>query len=449
MHEVHGTFDVGIVGGGASGTLVAIHLLRAARSPLRLALVERGALARGPAYSTQHPRHLLNVRAGGMSASPDEPDDFVTWLAATDPGASPDAFAERQRYGPYLEARLREAEANATHGVSLSTIQAAVERVRPREGAFSMELDDGRELRASKIVLALGNAAPPIPPIPATGIFDGPRFVRSPWSPGAIDGRWATQPVLLLGTGLTMVDTVLALEDRGHVGGIVALSRHGLLPRVHAAPTGSPPAIPVDGIRSIAAATRMIRRACERADWRAVFDHLRTRAASLWASLPPEEKRRFVRHLRTWWDVHRHRMPPQVAVEIDRLRSGGALRVHAGRLVELRPHGGGVEARYRPRGTAQVEVLRVGHVIDCMGPDPRAAVPPIPDLLRIGLATPGPLGMGLATDGAGALLSHDGVPSQRLFTLGSLRRGELWETTAIPEIREQAWSLAHRLLEAS
>ncbi|HWY24061.1 MAG TPA: hypothetical protein VNX47_04035, partial [Nevskia sp.] len=57
------------------------------------------------------------------------------------------------------------------------------------------------------------------------------------------------------------------------------------------------------------------------------------------------------------------------------------------------------------------------------------------------------LGLGLLTDAQGALLDRDGQASTWLYTLGPARKGQLWETTAVPEIRVQAQALARRLLQ--
>jgi len=227
-----GPVDVAIVGGGASGTLVAVQLLRQARAPWRIALIERsGALARGVAYGPAEPCHLLNVPAAGMSALPDDEDHFVRWS-----GAAPEAFVARPLYGAYLEALLADAHRRAAPGISLQlvcgdAIAAAVDGAGPR-----ILLRDGREIRARAAVLALGNLPRRPPFVPDGGLYASTLYRRSPWDRGALDGIPPDSEVALLGTGLTMVDAALALLQRRHRGRIHALSRHGLLPQIHGVP---------------------------------------------------------------------------------------------------------------------------------------------------------------------------------------------------------------------
>jgi uncharacterized NAD(P)/FAD-binding protein YdhS len=438
-----GPVDVAIVGGGASGTLVAVQLLRQARGPWRIALIERsGALARGLAYGPAESCHLLNVPAAGMSALPDDEGHFARWS-----GAAPDAFVPRALYGTYLESLLTEAHARAAPGVALQlvcgdAVSAAVEGDTARIG-----LRDGREIQARAAVLALGNLPSADPPVPDGGLYASGLYRRSPWEGGALDGVPPDSEVMLVGSGLTMVDAALALQRRGHRGRIHALSRHGLLPQVHGDATG--PAqlrIGANGVRGL---LRALRAATYRAgDWRPVFDALRTVTQRIWARLSEAERRRFLRHLRAHWDVHRHRMAPEVGATVARLRSAGRLIVHAGRVQAFAVEGGSAIARYRPRGDRRPRDLRVARVVNCTGPASSladASHPLLESLLAQGLASADTLGMGFATDRDGALLGSAGG---LLFTLGALRRGELWESTAIPELRCQARTVATRLVDS-
>jgi uncharacterized NAD(P)/FAD-binding protein YdhS len=251
--------------------------------------------------------------------------------------------------------------------------------------------------------------------------------------------------VLLLGTGLTMVDAALALEHRGHRGPIHALSRHGLLPHVHGEISdGQQVRVGASGLRGLLRAVRAAARAAT--DWRAIVDGLRTVTPRIWARLPVADKRRFLRHVRPYWDVHRHRMAPSAADKIAQLKGECRLRIHAGRLRAIEPWGELAVARYRPRGERRESELRVARIVDCTGPAMYLADmrhPLIASALEQGLVRADALGIGLETDAEGALR---GSAAGRLFTLGNLRRGELWETTAIPELRAQARRIAERLV---
>ncbi|MCY1036448.1 FAD/NAD(P)-binding protein [Corallococcus sp. BB11-1] len=484
--------DVIIIGAGASGTLLAACLLRGARAPLRVTLVERGErIGRGVAYSTTSARHLLNVPAGRMSAWVEEPEHFLRWLREEAPQTPPSAFAERRRYGQYLEAVLKEAARRAAPGVHLETVRDEVTAAVDTGDGVTLTLASGATLEARGAVLALGNALPADLRVPDGRLYASARYHRSPWSPGAMEGIGPEEPVLLIGTGLTMVDTVLSLGERGHRGRVHALSRHGLLPHVHRASGAGAPAAAeplrirellrsvrreMDRCRHAEAAThaassqepcaapfstlriRDVLRAMRQevdaqvaagADWRAAVDALRPVTTPLWQRLTDAERQRFLRHLRAHWEVHRHRMAPEIHAALEGWRREGRLLLHAGRVLGFQLEPDGVTARLRPRGQREPQALRVGHVINCTGPESSLSSrsqPLLRGLLEAGQARADALGMGLATAGDGAVLDARGRPSAHLFTLGPPRRGDLWETTAVPEIRAQARDLADHLL---
>ena len=430
--------DVAIVGGGASGALVAAQLLRGAQPGFTIALVERsGRLARGLAYGPAESVHLLNLSAARMSALPEDPDHFVRWA-----GIAGSSFAGRAAYGSYLDAVFAEAVRRGPG--ALASIDAEVVGASLSADGVRLELRDGRSVEARVAVLALGNLPSGDLPVADGGLYASERYRSSPWTPGALDDIEPEAAVLLVGTGLTMIDAAMALRLRGHRGAIHALSRHGLLPRPHAAPRPCRSRIGAIGVRGL---LRAVRDAAARdGDWRGVLDAMRASTRRLWTRLPLAEKRRFLRHLRPFWEVHRHRMAPQVAAAVDRMRGRGQLLVHAGRIAGFALEPGGAVVRFRPRGAANLAGMLVERVVSCTGPATDFGAlrhPLIASLLKRGLARPDAVGIGFATDEDGAL---SGEAGGRLFTLGSLRRGEIWETTALPEIREQAAALAARVV---
>jgi uncharacterized NAD(P)/FAD-binding protein YdhS len=434
--------DVAIVGGGASGTLVAIQLLRQARSPLSIVLVERDRPARGIAYSTPEPDHLLNVPAGKMSALADVPNHFAHWAGATD-----GAFVARGRYGEYLEDTLRESIARAPRGVSFEISPTTATGASLGERGVRFTLAPRGHLDARVAVLALGNLPTSDLSVDEGGLYGSDRYARSPFLPGALDGIDRDADVVLLGSGLTMVDAALALRARGHLGPLHAISRHGLVPQVHAVARPSRARIGAIGVRGLLRALRT--EAAREGDWRAVFDAFRSSTQRVWFRLPATERERFLRHLRAYWDVHRHRMAPAVGVAIAAMRASGQLSIHAGRIASFALERDAAAVRFRPRGSRELVEISCGRVINCTGPATRieeAGSSLVASLLSSGLAQPGSLGMGFATDREGSVLGGSGG---RLFTLGSLRRGDLWESTAVPELREQARALASRIASAS
>jgi uncharacterized NAD(P)/FAD-binding protein YdhS len=443
------TFDVAIVGGGASGTLLAVQLLR--RAPphwRRLLLVDRcGDFARGIAFRTEDESHVLNVAAARMSALPEDEGHFLAWLKRRDAGSGPNTYALRRLYGDYLEELLAEVE-RAVPGVELARRKAEVRGLEETEAGILLRFETGPDAFASHAVLALGNPPPARLPVSRAA---GARVWQSPWP------RNAQRPakrarVLLVGAGLTAVDWVVALAAGGHLGPLHVLSRHGLLPHAHAEVSAKPLELvhlPRGRIRPLVHALRLAA-THDAVDWRAAVDGLRPLTQDLWWSLADAERRRFARHVRTRWEVLRHRLAPAVAARVESLRTSGQLQIHAGRLLSIAKKGTRLEARYRPRGEPEAERLGVDLVVNCTGPVGHSAQPDalVSELLRTGRARPGPLGLGLATSRAGALVDAAGQASERLWTLGPLRRGDDWESTAVPDIRQQAAALAERLAQA-
>ncbi|HZH02379.1 MAG TPA: hydroxyacylglutathione hydrolase, partial [Myxococcaceae bacterium] len=308
---------------------------------------------------------------------------------------------------------------------------------------------------AQKAVLAWGHFPPAPIRVPDGGLYRSPLYCPSPWTPDALRAVPPDAPVLLLGTGLTAVDALVTLKALGHHGPVEALSRHGLWPEVHApqAATGTraAPFQPEPTARAyLGELRRRVRTETQTGgDWRAAVDGLRPWTAQAWQRLPEKEQRRFLRHLRALWEIHRHRTAPEPGNVVSELARAGRLRTHAGRLVDFRLEGteGGVRARIHPRGQRTVREIEVLRVVNCTGPGPLgpAASPLVAELVHGGWARVDRFGLGLETDVRGALLDAAGRPSERLYTLGPLRRGGLWESTAVPEIRAQAAALAEHL----
>jgi uncharacterized NAD(P)/FAD-binding protein YdhS len=422
---------VAIVGGGASGTILAAQL---ARRGVESALIDgSGRAGKGVAYSTTEPAHLLNVRAEGMSAWAGEPDHFAKRFEAE--GGDPRGFAQRRLFGRYLGEILDQAGAsgctNLVHGSAIGA-----ERV---DQHWRVALDDGSAIEANAVVLAIGNQEPERLRAFAGA---GDRFIANPWGAGA---RTAVQELaergedaLLVGTGLTMVDLVLSLDSAGHRGRIVALSRRGLIPRSHADFEAAPVQageVPHGQLRAIA---RWLRRRSAQCGWRAAIDSLRPHSQQLWQSLSVKEQRRFLKHARPWWDVHRHRIAPEVAATVHRLIGYGRLQIIAGRIVAAEETESGIDVELRRRGASASQHMRFVYAFNCTGPlqsIERTRDPLLRSLLDTGQAEPDDLGIGLSVD-------DESRAGERLWALGPLTKGRYWEIIAVPDIREQAAAVA-------
>ncbi|WP_406096741.1 FAD/NAD(P)-binding protein [Kitasatospora purpeofusca] len=442
---------VAVVGAGASGALTAAQLLRRAALagvPLDVRLIDRApAPGRGAAYATTADHHLLNVPAGRMSAFADAPDDFVHWLARRAPGVHTAAdHVPRRLYGAYLGEVLATAEARAG-AARLHRVDDRVVSARRAGPGMSLRLGTGRRLDADAVVLALGTFPPDNAWAPAR-LRRSPRFVADPWAPGALRGLPEHQDLLLLGTGLTMIDVALVLARPGRR--VHAVSRHGLVPRPHTAtalPPARPPQVdPAAGLPRVRRALLAHVSACRRThgDWRVGIDSLRPVTAALWQGLSPADRTRFQTEDRRLWDVHRHRAAPATARAFAAAVAEGWITVGPGELADAAPTGAGVRVRLRD-GRA----LTVGAVLNCTGPQTdvrRVPDPLVAVLLGAGLAEPDDLGQGFRTDALGRVRPADDSPPAPLWTLGALRRGSLLESTAIPEIRAQAGEVAGDIL---
>jgi uncharacterized NAD(P)/FAD-binding protein YdhS len=442
---------IAIVGGGFSGTLLALHLLAGLRRSANIRLIERGpAFGRGLAYSTRLPEHLLNVRAGNMSAYPDQPTHFQDWLAVnTGQASDPFSFAPRWVYGDYLQGELRAAAQGAEAAGRLDLVQDQVVAIRRVNGRLRVELALGRVLEADIVALATGHGAASAPVGADARFARDPAYVGDPWAAGALDGVGRDDSVLLLGAGLTAVDVIASLDGQGHRASILALSRRGLLPHRHARFRGDPaPWTPRPG-EPLSRALRRFRRDAERlSDWRRAFDGLRGVTQSLWQGLDDTQRRRFLRHLRPWWDIHRHRMAPRIADRIAAHLEDGRLRVVAGRLKALHWEVGAVTATWRPRGQTTLVADRARWVINCAGSegDPiRSGNPLVRDLIARGMARADPLKLGLEADADGHLMDAGGATQRDLFGIGPIIRGGLWEVVAAPDLRLEAQRLAGRI----
>lgn len=437
---------IAIVGAGFSGAAVAAQLMkRRGREACDVVLIERGRrFGPGLAYGGVERTHLLNVRASNMSAFPDAPGDFVDWLQRRERGDVKTTFATRMRYGAYIENVLDRAARSAWG--RFKRVRAEVVACRRVDGAWDLACADGKTIAADAVVLAMGNGASVTP-----GIFkSGDVPVLDAWDPDAVSRLPRGADALIVGAGLTMIDVALALSRDPRMGVIYALSRRGLAPRGHLNnPAPAPPsniALPSGLSDALHTFRREVRATVERGEpWQFAIDRLRARTPDLWRSLTLEQQRRFLRHLRPWWDVHRHRAAPQIAEQITALQASGKLRVLAGELVSAQATPSGIDVQHRQRGGLARHRLTVARVINCTGASLEVAAsqnPLIQQLLNDGVARAHDTGLGLDVDPVGRVLDKSGTSDPTLLTLGPLTQGAFWECTAAPEIRVRAAQLA-------
>jgi uncharacterized NAD(P)/FAD-binding protein YdhS len=446
-----GKRPIAVIGAGFSGTIAALHLLRRLPADQPVLLCERAPeFARGVAYSTGDGAHLLNVRATNMSALADEPQHFADWLKRR-PGGTGEGlhetdagvFASRGLYGQYLRSILDFAmRESASHAQLRLMPDDVTDVLAGAQGGFELVCASGNKLEVAGIVLAVGNLPPEENP--------DPRICANPWGSKAFRPLAGDEPVLIVGTGLTMVDLAISIRRRGFTGKIIAMSRGGLLPTRHAPVKPWPtPHFTLAEEQSLTQLTARLRdevfAAAEQGmDWRAVIDSMRPVTASLWSRLPLAERQRFLRHARRYWDVHRHRMAPPHADLIEGWVKDGSLDVLAGRISSMQGGADTVTVTYTPRGEGAAKTLNVQRVIMASGLETiaRTRDPLMQRLLDRGLIRLDQQGLGLdVTDGLN-VVRGDGVAAERIWALGPIVRGVFWECVAVPDIRVQASHVA-------
>lgn len=435
--------DVAIVGGGFSGLLTLVHVLR--RDPgARVVVIERTQRpGPGLAYGACGPAHLLNVPAERMGALPDDPRGFFTWLDAREPGrVQPHDFVPRALYGEYLLATV--SSITRRHAAQIHLVQGVVERLIPREAGAALSLGSGHVLVVGAVVLALGLPMA-APPWETAG--DGDRV--DPWSAASWRDLRPTDRVVIVGTGLTALDVLVSLEARGHRGPVQFVSRNARFPQPHAATHGAPARPVLVDVERLARgprhAVRMIRelvgeQQAAGGSWHAVLDAVRPHVAATWQRWPARDRRCFLRRLRPFWDVHRHRAPLAVLRLLEHGVLSGRIESRRGAVVRVSTHASAAIVSVRtPQGAAVS--IDADRVFNCIGPTLRlsdSSDPLIRSLLDSGLAITDDAALGLSADAEGRLRRADGGVADDIYLVGALRRGDLWESTAVPELRGQA-----------
>jgi uncharacterized NAD(P)/FAD-binding protein YdhS len=440
-----------IIGGGASGTLLAVNLLKNAdEQPIEINLVEKSRkVGRGVAYSTADDVHLLNVPAGKMGAFPDDIEHFQKWLTVNNYDYAPTDFVPRKIYGEYLREVFADAIAARHPNTTLNLLDdEAIDIISDEDSALVL-LKSGEALPSSKVVLAFGNFLPPNLPTASSDYATSEKYFHNAWNAENLEKIAPDEDVLVIGTGLTAVDNILSLYHKNHTGKITAISKHGWFPAVHQA--AKPYECFKDEIAAqdkISGIFKTIRRHCRRAEnWRSVIDVLRPITQETWYRLPAQEKQTFMRHLRRVWDVSRHRMPPKCAEILQQMIVQGRLEVKSGKITDIQMNGGKFEVKYK--GKKGENVIKSDSVINCIGSESnfgKLDFPLVRSLLERGEIKPDELFLGLDATPDGKIINCENKPSKVISTLGTALKGILWESTAMPEIRLQARNLASRLL---
>jgi uncharacterized NAD(P)/FAD-binding protein YdhS len=448
-----------IIGGGFSGCLTAVNLSRLSGGPLKISIINQGyPLGRGVAYSTRNGSHLLNVVARNMSALADQPAHFVEWLRTRSDYRDEaverlrERFLPRRIYGDYLHGLLfSRSEAAVEKDIQIETIAAEAMDIGPAFGGASVALSNGDFINANRVVLATGNQPPAN--LKIKGLDSGhPLYFQNPWQDWESKLAGRTGNVILIGTGLTMIDVFLSLKDLDWKGKIFAVSRNGLLPLSHfkgveyADLIGERP-----GPMSLARIYGIFKKhfhsaAAEGINPAILVDKLRPVTQHLWQNFSLREKRRFNRHFRTRWNVTRHRIAQNIHQQLAEALAAKRLEIIKGRLSKLETRGEGLELTIKTgREERRIEG---GALINCTGPCEsfsRTDSPLYRNLFSRGMIQPDEMDMGLRVTGDFAVVEQSGKASEFLMALGPMLKGTLWESSAVPELRSQAFRVAEIL----
>jgi len=443
----HGRKSIVIVGGGATGVILAAHLVKAGLQD-RITLIEkRDEVGAGLAYSTRLPDHRLNVLASRMGAYADDPLHFWHWYCRThlDAAGNGDIFLPRETYGRYLSDLFDGLVAVQGASGRLRKVTNECVNVLPLPSGFDVQLADGTSIPAHMVFLATGHDPDPAPRQPfATRLCAEETPTVDP------DER-----VVILGSGLSMIDAWLTLEAHGHRGEIVAISRRGLFPLPHGEKRNpirlDAADIPLGTDLSYFVrwfATLVEEREREGGDWRDVVDGLRPFNQMIWQNWPISAKQRFLEHTKAWWDIHRHRIPPDVHARASEAAAAGRLRLVAGKVTGVTEEAGGLAVTLRERGSSETETIRCGRIYDCTGfakDIGTTSVEPVRSLLARGTVRPDPLRIGLDVTPDCMVIGASGRPTRGLYAVGPLTRGTFFEIDAIAEIRNQCARVAASL----
>lgn len=444
-----------IIGGGASGTLLAVNLIRhCEETQIEINLIERlPRIGRGVAFGTMQSSHLLNVPCGRTGAFPDDIGHFHTWLQASGHAYDSHDFVPRRLFGEYLREVFDKETIRSKRHVRLIVIDDEAVDMSVNSSSAEVMLRSGEIVPSDKVVLAFGNFKPPHPSVPDLSFIDSPNYFQNPWGADLYESIAPNDTIFIVGTGLSMIDVALHLHNTGHHGKIHAISTRGLLPAVHKLGFTYPSFFEeLEGKHRITDILNTVRRHAEQAEengsnWRAVIDSLRPVTQQIWRDLPLAEKRYFVQHLSRYWNVARHRMPPEAAEVVEKMQYDDRLEILRGRLRSIAAHNDGFDISFSRDGAEQQCSANI--LINCIGSQAnfaRIESTFVENLIDREHIRNDELSLGISASPDGRVVGRNGEYSNVVHTLGTALKGTLWETTAIPEIRTQARDLALRLL---
>jgi len=488
MNERGAVRRVTIVGGGFSGASMAVQLVRASPMPLAITIVEpRERVGPGLAYSATDPDHRLNGPTWSHSIVPDDPGHFTRWSESRSIlrhdsealAADGNVYVRRRDYGEYLADTLRaHAHWPATGSGVVHLRDHAVETVA-RSATVALRTAGGRMLESEMLVVATGNPLPRLQAPFARSVADHPSVIENPLETTRLARIDPQARVLVVGSGLTALDIVSTLVRAGHRGKVVVASRRGLRPRPQppTAQSGRAAPMPV-AAEAVAAAdapvplerimgavpgfllrdapptlrgwVRALRARIREVEvqgesWHKGFDELRDVVWRAWPLLPMREKRRFLRRMRPWYDVHRFRAPPQNDALVRAAEARGGVEFRAARLLSVEPRkAGSIEVRFAGRDAAGEHVECFDAIVNCTGLDVAAGLranPFLASLVEDGWLRIDEAGIGFAVDANCRAIGADGRAHPALRVIGPPTAGTFGDPLGAMFIAVQIWRM--------
>ena len=460
--QTDSTFSVVIAGGGFCGVMSLVNLIDQSKSKINITLINKGyPLARGIAYKTYSDLHLLNVETRNMSAFHDRPDHFLLWCLNQKninfhKEELPFTYLPRNLYGIYLDEIFEEKIKNIPGNITLQIIDDEVTDIEKNNHRLIVKTLSGKNISADKFIVATGNCEPGPPIIKNLAFLKSKNYFSNPWTEKAVLEIEEHQTVLIIGTGLTMVDVIIGLREKNFNGKIITLSPHGYkilphrkhLPQHYILNELTPPYTLENLFRLFYKHIREARK--HGLSGETVVDAIRLRTQEIWQLLSLDDKKKFMMHLRHLWGVARHRLPIHIHEQIQQLIKEEKLEVIAGRLREITENENGFEIKIRKRKDQSELILKAKRIINCTGPETdirKQKSPLFEALLNKRMIRPDALNLGIETTADGNIIDEKNMVSNQIFAIGSLLKGKLWESTAIPELRSQAHKMAEIILK--
>lgn len=454
---------IGIIGGGFSGSLTAIQLIHKSDACEIILINKQETFNKGFAYNPYSDKQLLNVIAAKMSAFAEQPDHFLDWVMEQNEFKNRDrtlianSFLSRKLYGAYLvDVWNQNYPLAAEKGIKVRLLNQFVVDIDIETNSVSLFLDTGETILVDQCVIATGNQVPRNPSIKNETFYPNNNYFQNPWIREAVQHVIPNLPVLIVGNGLTMVDTVLGLKENGFNGEIYSISPKGfnILPHRHNGLKYEKLVEELSDDMSLREIYQLVSKHIKAVreygvSAEPVIDSLRPHTQRLWKGLSDEEKAFFMSRLRHLWGVARHRIPLHTYDKIQQLRIDGKLHIQSGRIVDFVEQSNAIEVSYFDKKEGTIKSLLVSRIINCTGPETdlrKVENSFLKNCLLKGDIVQDALKLGINTNTETfQVKKSDGTYHSNLFTLGGNLKGELWESTAVNELRIQSERLAEEL----